>query len=86
MTGPTRELSEQAKQADLKSVQETADPANVARAIVEVVAMPYGNRPFRVTIDPADGGAAELNKPGDCVRAAYLQNAGLGDLLHPSRQ
>jgi NAD(P)-dependent dehydrogenase (short-subunit alcohol dehydrogenase family) len=84
-TGPTHELSEQAKQADLKSVPDSADPADVAHAIVDVVGRPYGTRPLRVTIDPADGGAAELNKLGDRVRAEYLQNAGLGDLLRPSR-
>jgi len=84
--GPTRDLAEQAKQADLASVPETADPADVARAIVKVVAMAHGSRPLRVTIDPVDGGAEELNKLGDRVRAAYLQAAGLGDLLHPSRR
>lgn len=84
--GPTRDLAEQAKQADLKSVPDDADPADVVRAIVEVVGLPYGNRPLRITIDPADGGAEELNKLGDRVRAAYLENAGLGDLLRPSRQ
>jgi NAD(P)-dependent dehydrogenase (short-subunit alcohol dehydrogenase family) len=84
-SGPTQELTEQAKQADLKSVPATADPADVARAIVEVVAMPYGSRPLRITIDPADGGADELNKLGDRIRGAYLQTAGLGDLLHPRR-
>nr|WP_321985251.1 SDR family oxidoreductase [uncultured Lichenicoccus sp.] len=81
--GPTRDLAEQAKQADLKSVPDDADPADVARAIVEVIATPYGTRPLRVTIDPADGGAEELNKFGDRVRAAFLQAAGMGDLLHP---
>ena len=85
-TGPTRDLAEQAKQADLKSVPENADPNDVARAIVEVVGLPYRRRPFRVTIDPADSGAEELNKLCDRVRAAYLQGAGLGDLLHPSGQ
>ena len=39
-SGPTRDLIEQAKQADLKSVPDDADPADVARAIVEVVATP----------------------------------------------
>ena len=84
-SGPARDLAEQAKQADLNSVPDNADPADVARAIVKVVAMPYGSRPLRITIDPADGGAEELNKLGDRVRAAYLTGAGMGDLLHPSR-
>jgi hypothetical protein len=47
--------------------------------------MPYGKRPFRVTVDPTDGGADEINKIGDRVRAAYLERAGMGDILHPSR-
>ena len=64
----------------------TADPADVARAIVAVVAMPFGARPLRVTIDPADGGADELNKLGDRVRAAYLHGGDMGDLLHPTKR
>ena len=84
--GPTRDLAEQAKQADLGSVPANADPAAVARAIVAVVATPFGTRPLRITIDPADSGAEELNKLGDRVRAAYLRNAGMGDLLHPAQR
>ncbi len=81
--GPTRDLADQVKWADLNSVPDTADPADVARAIVRVVAMPFGTRPLRFTVDPADGGADELNKLGDRVRAAYLVNGGMADLLHP---
>ncbi len=83
-SGPTRDLVDQAKQADLASVPADADAADVARAIVRVIAMPFGTRPLRVTIDPAEGGAEELNKLGDRVRAAFLRDAGMGDLLHPS--
>jgi NAD(P)-dependent dehydrogenase (short-subunit alcohol dehydrogenase family) len=82
--GPTHDLAEQSKQADLAAVPEQADPQDVARAIVELVAKPFGARPLRITVDPADGGADELNKLGDRVRSAYLQNAGMGDLLRPS--
>lgn len=85
-SGPTRDLAEQVKQADLASVPADADPANVARAIAAVVAMPFGTRPLRITIDPADGGADELNKLGDRVRSAYLHAGGMGDLLHPAKQ
>ena len=80
-SGPTRDLSEQAKQADLDSVHADADPADVARAIVAVVGQPPDRRPLRITIYPADGGAEELNKLGDRVRAAYLRQAGMGDLV-----
>ncbi len=82
-TGPTRDLAGQAKQADLASVPAYADATDVARAIVRVVDMPFGTRPLRITIDPADSGAEELNKLGDRVRAAFLQSGGMGDLLRP---
>lgn len=82
--GPTRDLAEQVKQADLASVPANADPLDVARALVRAVAMPFGTRPLRITVDPADGGADELNKLRDRVRAAYLIPGGMGDLLHPS--
>jgi len=81
--GPTRDLSGQSKKGDEDSAPEDADPADVARAIVRVVGMPFGERPLRITVDPADGGAEELNKLGDRVRAEYLRSAGMGDLLHP---
>ena len=82
--GPTRDLAEQARQADLASVPADADPVEVAYAIGRVIAMPFGTRPLRITIDPADSGAEELNKLGDRVRAAYLTASGMADLLHPA--
>src|SRR2546423_6069734 len=42
-----------------------ADVADVAAAIVDVVDMPHGTRPFRVHIDPADDGAAVVNAVAD---------------------
>ena len=41
------------------------DAADVARAIVRVVGMSKGTRPFRVHIDPADDGAETVNRVGD---------------------
>jgi NAD(P)-dependent dehydrogenase (short-subunit alcohol dehydrogenase family) len=82
--GPTRDLAEQAKRADLASVPAGADVADVGRAIVKLIGMPFGTRPLRITIDPADGGADELNKLGNRVRAVYLHAAGMGDLLRPA--
>ena len=80
-SGSTHALSEQAQQADLASVPANSDPANVARAIARIVAISSGTRPFWITIDPADGGAEELGKLSDRVRAAFLRDAGMGDLL-----
>ena len=61
-----------------------ADVAEVARAIVRVVGMPKGTRPFRVHIDPADDGASVVNAVADRIRAEFLGRIGLADLLHPA--
>jgi NAD(P)-dependent dehydrogenase (short-subunit alcohol dehydrogenase family) len=61
-----------------------ADAAEVARAIVRVVGMPKGSRPFRVHIDPADDGAEVVNAVADRVRSEFLHRIGLADLLHPA--
>jgi NAD(P)-dependent dehydrogenase (short-subunit alcohol dehydrogenase family) len=60
-----------------------ADVAEVAAAIVDVVDMPHGTRPFRVHIDPADDGAAVVNAVADRIRVEFLTRIGLEDVLHP---
>ena len=60
-----------------------ADVADVAAAIVDVVDMPHGTRPFRVHVDPADDGAAVVNAVADRIRVEFLTRIGLEDLLHP---
>ena len=57
--------------------------AAVADAIVKVVDAPFGKRPFRVHIDPAQDGAEVVNAVSDRVRAELLRRIGLGDLLTP---
>jgi NAD(P)-dependent dehydrogenase (short-subunit alcohol dehydrogenase family) len=61
-----------------------ADVADVAAAIVDVVDMPHGTRPFRVHIDPADDGAAVVNAVADRIRVEFLTRIGLEDVLHPT--
>lgn len=60
-----------------------ADVADVAAAVVHVVEMRHGTRPFRVHIDPADDGAAVVNGVADRIRAEFLTRIGLQDLLRP---
>ena len=60
-----------------------ADVAEVARAIVRIVDMPFGKRPFRVTIDPSSDGAEVVNMMADRVRAEMYRRIGLQDLLSP---
>lgn len=83
--GPTRDLGEQARKGDESIQTDHMDPADIGRAVVDLVAMPYGKRPFRVTVDPTDGGADEMNKIGDRIHAAYLIRAGMADVLHPTK-
>ena len=61
-----------------------ADVSAVAEAVVRVVDLPFGKRPFRVHIDPADDGAEVVNGVADRVRAELLRNIGLADLLKPA--
>jgi NAD(P)-dependent dehydrogenase (short-subunit alcohol dehydrogenase family) len=62
-----------------------ADVTEVADAIVDVVGMEKGHRPYRVHIDPSDDGAAVVFAVGDRVRAELLRRIGLQDVLHPAR-
>ena len=61
-----------------------ADPSTVADAIVKVVDMPFGKRPFRVHIDPSQDGAEIVNGVADRVRAELLRRIGLEDILKPT--
>ena len=58
-----------------------ADVGEVAKAIVEIVGMPLGTRPFRCHIDPSQDGAQVVNAMADRVRAEMLRRIGLEDLL-----
>ncbi|MEP9379867.1 SDR family oxidoreductase [Aquabacter sp. CN5-332] len=60
-----------------------ADVAEVARAIVKVVDLPHGKRPFRVHIDPSEDGAEIVNGVADRVRTELFRRIGLEDLLSP---
>jgi NAD(P)-dependent dehydrogenase (short-subunit alcohol dehydrogenase family) len=61
-----------------------ADPAEVARQIVRVVALPFGQRPFRVHVDPSQDGAEIVNGVADRMRREMYRNIGLENLLHPA--
>lgn len=82
-TGPTADLADVAL-ANLAAIAPPdADPQEVSREIVRVVDLPFGKRPFRVYIDPADDGAEVVNRVADRVRAEFLRRINLGDLLTP---
>lgn len=84
--GPTQGLAEEALKNLAACEPPDADPASVARAVVEVVNTPYGHRPFRVHVDPADDGCEVVNVVADRIRAEFLRRIQLGDLLSPRIQ
>jgi hypothetical protein len=55
----------------------------VAKAIVRVVDLPFGKRPFRIHIDPSEDGCEIVNGVADRVRAELFRRIGLEDLLSP---
>lgn len=65
------------------AVPASADPSEVGRAVVDIVARPFGKRPLRVHIDPASDGAAVTFAVMDRVREQFLDRIGYGDLLRP---
>lgn len=76
-------LMEQVSQRLAALAPPDADVSAVAAAIVEIVDMPHGTRPFRRHIDPADDGAQVVNAVADRIRAEFLTRVGLEDILHP---
>jgi NAD(P)-dependent dehydrogenase (short-subunit alcohol dehydrogenase family) len=83
-SGPTANLAKQIMKGIELTAAADADVSDVAKAIVNVVDMPFGTRPFRVHIDPAHDGAEIVNGVADRVRAELLRNMKLADLLKPS--
>jgi hypothetical protein len=81
--GPTKGLSEQTQKAFAAIAPPDADVSTVADAIVKVVDMPFGKRPFRVHVDPTQDGADVAFAVMDRVRAELLRRVGLDDLLTP---
>lgn len=61
-----------------------ADVTDVADAIVRVVDLPHGERPFRVHVDPANDGAEEVSTIADRIRVEFLHRIGLADVLTPT--
>jgi NAD(P)-dependent dehydrogenase (short-subunit alcohol dehydrogenase family) len=81
--GPYKGFADEVLQGFSSIVPPDADVSAVAEAIVRVVDTPFGKRPFRVHVDPAQDGAEVVNMVSDRVRAEMLRRIGLGDLLTP---
>jgi NAD(P)-dependent dehydrogenase (short-subunit alcohol dehydrogenase family) len=81
--GPYAHFGEQIQDAFSKIVPDDADPGAVAGAIAFVVDTPFGERPFRVHIDPSEDGASVAFAVMDRVRNEMLNRMGFSDLLKP---
>jgi hypothetical protein len=81
--GPYAGIEQKILEGFAAIVPPDADVAAVADAIVRVVDLPFGKRPFRVHVDPTQDGAEVVNAVSDGVRAELLRRIGLGDLLIP---
>ena len=82
--GPTANLGRQIMKSFELTAPADEDASKVANAIVTIVEMPFGTRPFRVHIDPMQDEAEIINSVADRVRAEMLRSMGLADLLNPS--
>jgi NAD(P)-dependent dehydrogenase (short-subunit alcohol dehydrogenase family) len=81
--GPYKGFADDIMKGFASIVPPEADVSAVAEAIVKVVDAPFGKRPFRVHVDPAQDGAEVVNAVSDRVRAELLRRIGLADLLTP---
>jgi hypothetical protein len=81
--GPYRGVAKQALDGLAALEPADTDAASVAKAIVDVIGMPFGKRPFRTHVDPSEDGAEVVNGVADRVRAELLRAIGLSDLLKP---
>jgi NAD(P)-dependent dehydrogenase (short-subunit alcohol dehydrogenase family) len=82
--GPTRDIPDIALKGLSALEPPNADANEVAETIGRVVDLPFGQRPFRIHIDPSQDGAEVVNAVADRVRAELLRRISLDDLLHPS--
>ena len=82
-SGPHHGFADQVQKGLAATTPPDADVAAVADAIVKVIDMPFGKRPFRTHVDPAQDGCEVVNAVADHIRAEFLRRIGLGDLLSP---
>lgn len=84
--GPYAGFGETIQKAFGEIVPDDADVAGVAERIVDVVGLPFGERPFRVHYDPSQDGADIGFAVLDRLRAEMLHRVGMSDLLKPAKR
>jgi hypothetical protein len=84
--GPYAGFSEKVQAAFVAIVPPTADASIVGDAIVKVVDAPFGERRFRVHVDPTQDGADVGFAVLDRLRMDMLYRVGLSDVLKPRKR
>ncbi len=79
--GPYAGFGDVVLEATGATVPPDADVAEVAKALSHIVGMPFGQRPLRTYVDPAQDGAEVVGTVADRIRAEFLRRIGLADLL-----
>lgn len=59
-----------------------ADASLVSEEIARIIALPVGERPYRVHVDPVNDGSEEVSAVADRIRTEFLARVDLADLLH----
>ena len=83
-SGPYKDFGKIVADAQKSVIPADADVNEVAKATARVIALPFGQRPFRVYIDPAQDGAEVVGTVADRIRIEFLHRLGLADLLAPA--
>jgi NAD(P)-dependent dehydrogenase (short-subunit alcohol dehydrogenase family) len=81
-SGPYAGYANRIQEAFNDLVPPQADPAAVADAVVAVVDTPFGQRPFRVHIDPSEDGGEVGFTVLDRLKTEMMYRTGLAELLH----
>lgn len=82
--GPTKGVSEQNMEGTASVVPEGAEPSMVSDALVELAAIPRGQKPYRITADPAEDGGQQAAAVVDRFGADFYRRIGLERLLQVS--
>lgn len=57
------------------------DALEVAEKIRDAIAMPKGQRPFRIVVDPQHHGAQEINAVANQMQTDFMKRFGIADLM-----
>jgi NAD(P)-dependent dehydrogenase (short-subunit alcohol dehydrogenase family) len=62
-----------------------ASPVGVADEISRILALPFGEKPFRSVVDFTDSGVEEVNAVAQRARENFVDRLGFGELLRPAQ-